>query len=180
MADGTCTTCGRVVSSDAERCSWCGAPGPAAPAGSGAPSICPQCRAQVQPGLQFCPHCGADTADAPERAASAPTPSVAERAPIDPRGAEAIAATLWTLGGLFGAIGLYYLVLAPGEGGASVLGRELVNFHRLAIGLAGSTAGAVFLTGAAIVTAINRHLEVSTRLAARAFDFYLEAKGQGQ
>ena len=133
----------------------------------------------MEVGLNYCRTCGTlvdlGAADGPGEPAR-----VQERPPIDPRGAEAIAATLWTLGGLFGAIGLYYLVLAPGEGGASVLGRDLVNFHRLAIGLAGSTVGAVFLTGAAIVTAINRHLEVSARLAARAFDFYLEGRQEGQ
>jgi hypothetical protein len=164
-----CRTCGTVV--DAAL----GAEATLTPmTASGQPITCPSCHAQVHPGLRFCPHCGADTADAPERAVPAPAAPVTGRAPIDARGYEGLATVLWVLGCLFGAVGFYYLVLAPGEADSSLLERGVVNLHRLALGLAGSTGGAVFLSAAAIVTALNRHLEVTAKLAARGFAFYLE------
>ena len=94
--------------------------------------------------------------------------------PSTPRGAEALAKSLWVLGALAGAIGLYYVVLAPGESDTSLLGRDLVDLHRLALGMTFTSASAVFLAAAAVVTAVNRHLEVTAQMAARGFAFYLE------
>ncbi len=78
-----------------------------------------------------------------DRRPLSPGTSVRAQSPHQPESGSAQACV--SLGIIFSAIGIWFLLLSPGEGSAEILGRSVVNLQRLAIGQTSSIVGAIFL-----------------------------------
>ncbi len=89
---------------------------------------CPACKTDNVAGATFCQSCGIPLAAA-----------------VKHGGSEALCITL---GLLFGCIGLWFLVVSPSIGTVELLGGDVVNLHRLALGETSSIVGAIFLAAA--------------------------------